>query len=59
MAHRRVKIADISQNEPNSHLKAYLVYASLRDVDSGELLISATLEYIANAICERQYLLVA
>jgi Rad3-related DNA helicase len=59
VAGRKVIICDFSQNSPDHpRLVPSLVYASLLDANTGSIVISATLEYIAQAIQRRGYVLV-
>ncbi len=47
-----VKICDIHRGKA-SEIRGDLVYATLRDADTGELLVSATLDYIVEILKER------
>jgi len=56
---KRVYLSSVSQNsKTHKRLTPSQVYAELHEYDTDELIISATLEYIATAIQERGYELV-
>lgn len=49
---RRVVLAEVHHGSPAQE-RGHVIYAVLRDAETGEAMISATLPYILNAVRER------
>ena len=54
----KVYLTNFRQDIQGVNNLAFLVYADLRSVDDGSLVIAGTLTYIAGAIAARSYVLV-
>lgn len=56
---KRYKIDNFRQNtSDHKRLEPYVLYATLMDADTGELIINATMEYIMQAVEERGFTIV-